>query len=123
MRNQGREERQRRALERLRHRADVTLTPHAEHRARELGFHESEVLQCVISPEQTYGSGPQYPPGRRTYQRRDCACIVDTAARVVVTVLLRHCQPWRHGTHTRALTRGDNQCTGTSPETTEDSTP
>jgi hypothetical protein len=101
MRNRGRDERRRRALERLRCQADIILSPHAQHRARELGFHESDVLRCVIAPEQTYTSGPCYPPGRRTYQRSDCACIVDTAVGIVVTVLLRHNQPWHHGVHTR----------------------
>lgn len=101
MRNRGRAERQRRALERLRRQAGIILSPHAQHRARELGFHESDVLRCVLAPEQTYGSGPRYPSGRRTYQRFDCACVVDTTAGVVVTVLLRHRQPWQHGVHTR----------------------
>jgi|GEM_PF-5308377 len=103
MKRQGRAERQRRALERLRHQAGVTLSHHAQHRARELGFHESEVLLCVISPEQTYGCGPRYPSERRTYQRIDCACIVDTTLGVVVTVLLRHNKSWQHGIHTRSF--------------------
>ena len=105
MRNRGRSERQRRALERLYHQAGIVLTPHAQHRARELGFHESDVLRCIIAPEQTYTSGPRYPPGRCTYQRLDCACIVDTAAGVVITVLLRQPQPWQHGVHTRNIVR------------------
>lgn len=101
MTTRGRAARQDRALLRLQRRAGVTLTPHAQYRARELGFHESEVLRCVISPEQTYGSGPEYPQGRRTFQRHDCACVVDTTAGIVVTVLLRCHQPWKHGMHTR----------------------
>jgi hypothetical protein len=101
MRRHGREARQHRALLRLRRQADVTLSPHAQQRALELGFHETDVLRCVLSPEQTYGGDPRHPKGRRTYQRRDCACIIDTAHRIVVTVLLRHAEPWRHGTHTR----------------------
>lgn len=101
MRNRGRAERQNRALERLRRQAGIVLSPHAQRRALELGFHETDVLQCVIAPEQTYDSGPRYLSGRRTYQRFDCACVVDTAVGVVVTVLLRRNQPWRHGVHTR----------------------
>jgi hypothetical protein len=101
MRNRGRAERQRRALERIRCQAGVTLSSHAQLRALELGFHESDVLRCVIAPEQTYGSGPRYPSGRRTYQRSDCACVVDTTVGVIITVLLRYNQPWQHGVHTR----------------------
>ncbi|MFE5108464.1 hypothetical protein [Streptomyces sp. NPDC056663] len=115
MSNRGRTERQRRALERLRRQAGVILSPHAQHRARELGFHESDVLLCVISPEQTYGSGRHYPSERRTYQRLDCACIVDTAVGVVVTVLLRHNQPWRHGIHARSTVRTVSQRTAAAP--------
>lgn len=108
MRRHGREARQRKALARLRQQANETLSPHAQQRARELGFHESDVLRCVISPEQTYGGAPQHPKGRRTFQRRDCACIIDTTHRIVVTVLLRHAEPWRHGTHTRRTMPSSN---------------
>ena len=101
MRDRGRAARQRKVLERLRDQAGVVLSSHAQHRAHELGFHETEVLRCVLSPEQTYGCGPWYPAGRRTYQRRDCTCVVDDAAGVVVTVLLRRGEIWRHGIHTR----------------------
>ncbi len=108
MRCHGRTGRQQKALARLRQQANVTLSPHAQQRARELGFHECDVLRCVISPEQTYGGSPRHPKGRRTYQRRDCACIIDTTHRIVVTVLLRHYEPWRHGTHTRRTTSSSN---------------
>lgn len=101
MSNARRHARRERALTRLRTHAGVTLSRHALSRAKELGFDESEVLRCVISPEQTYGGDPKYPGARRVHQRRDCACVIDTATRTVVTVLLRNTGLWQHGTHTR----------------------
>lgn len=70
-------------------------------RALELGFHETEVLDCVRDAEQTYCAHPGYGPQRRVYQRGDCACVVDLTLREVVTVLLRTPDDWCHGVDTR----------------------
>lgn len=99
--NSPRQRRQRVALERARAAAGVMLSPHAQHRAIELGFHETEVLECVRRPEQTYSAPPSHGPGRRVFQRADCACVVDMERSVVVTVLLRHPGEWIHGQDTR----------------------
>ncbi|MGW6791537.1 hypothetical protein [Streptomyces chartreusis] len=88
-------------VRRVRNLAKPAVVGEQGERARELGFYESDVLRCVISPEQTYGGAARHPKGRRTYQRRDSAYIIDTAHCIAVTVLLRHDEPWRHGTHTR----------------------
>ena len=81
--------RQERALQRARSMSGVTLSGHAAMRAGELGFHETEVLDCVRYAEQTYCAHPSYGPNRRVHQRGDCACVVDLVAQEVVTVPLR----------------------------------
>jgi len=93
--------RQERALQRARSMSGVTLSGHAAMRAGELGFHETEVLDCVRYAEQTYCAHPSYGPNRRVHQRGDCACVVDLVAQEVVTVLLRTPNDWSHGLHTR----------------------
>jgi hypothetical protein len=75
----------------------VTLTAHAMNRAAELGFHETEVLSCVIKPETVYPGGPGHPPGRAIYRRGQCACVVHEPSRKVITVLLNVPREWEHG--------------------------
>lgn len=89
--------RQKRASDRLTARAGVTMSRHASSRAHEFGFSTTEVLECVALPEQTYDSHPAHGPRRRTYQRHNVAVVVDVSARVVVTVLPRITETWRHG--------------------------
>ena len=91
------------ALARVRETAGgVQLLEHAMRRAAELGFHETEILACIARPETTYGGDPRYGPGRRVYRRGSCACVVDEALGVVVTVLLNIGRPWTHGVDTRS---------------------
>ena len=109
--------RRERALQRLRSQVSVTLSPHARIRARELAFHEVEVLACVAAPQQTYGGGPAHPDGRRIYQRGDCTAVVDESSRTVITVLLRSPHPWTHGVHDRRRypSPASNQAVTTAP--------
>lgn len=94
--------RQERALARARVRAGgARLSPHAAARASELGFHETEVLSCISSPENTYPAHPKYGPGRRLVQRGDCCCVVDSSAKVIITVLLCTAAKWDHDVHRR----------------------
>ncbi len=94
--------RQDRALARARLRArGAYLTPHALLRAAELGFHETEVLSCIASPESTYPGHPTYGPGRRLVQRGDCCCVIDASGKAIITVLLRTQAEWEHGVHRR----------------------
>lgn len=96
-------QRQARALARARERAGrAYLTEHAVARARELGFHETEVLACVANPENTYPSHPRYGANQRTFQRGQCCAIVESATNTVITVLLRTPRDWVHGRDTRA---------------------
>lgn len=91
-----REDRRRRALDRLRLRAGVELTAHARERLAEHGFSEDDVLLAVVSPEQTYGCPEQrYGPDRRRHQRGPLAVVVDGRLRRVVTVL-RVQERWEH---------------------------
>jgi hypothetical protein len=100
MTSPARVRRQQQAARRMRERVPVHFSVHARARMQELGFHETEVLQCVAAPEQTYAGDPAHPPGRRIYQRHDCAVVVDDSTRTVVTVLLRTTSWWQHGLHT-----------------------
>ena len=96
-----RAQRQWRALERARDSSGVHLSGHAQQRAAEFGFHETEVLACVARPEQTYTCPARYGPARRMFQRGDCACVVDELNGEVVTVLLRIADSWKHGVDDR----------------------
>lgn len=90
-----------RALDRLTHLANVTLSAHAQGRAAELGFSQDDVLRCVIRSDQTYCSHPSYGPDRRVYQRGAIAVVVHETSRIVVTVLLRTSDDWSHGVDSR----------------------
>lgn len=85
-----------RALERIRARTGVRLTHHAHLRAREFGVHETQVHECISTPDQSYPCHPSYGPNRRMYQRGTLACVVDVKARVVITVLPRSQERWTH---------------------------
>lgn len=92
-----RDARRRRALTRLYLRAEVELSAHAMARAAEHGFSQSDVLQAVAAPEQTYTCpADQYGPDRRMYQRAHVAVVVDERLRQVVTVLPRIQERWEH---------------------------
>lgn len=77
------------------------LSWHAQKRAAELGFTSADVEKCVRFPEQSYPSHPSYGPGRRMYQRRTLAVVVDIDNNVVITVLLRTQRRWTHGVDDR----------------------
>lgn len=98
--------RRERALNRARARAGwAYLSEHAVDRARELGFHETEVLECIAAPENTYPCHPAHGRSRRIFQRGACCCVVDTTTQTVITVLIRTSEEWVHGHHTKAHAR------------------
>ena len=96
-----RQARRARALDRLSSTANAILSPHAEHRAAELGFSRDAVLQGVARPEQTYCSPRRYGPDRRVYQRGPVAIVLHEGSRTVITVLLRTPREWTHDIDSR----------------------
>ena len=84
---------------------DLVWSTHARRRANELGFSTSDLVQCVVDPEQSYCGHPAYGPDRRVYQRGDLAVVVHEPSRTVVTLLLRRLDRWEHGRDRRQAGR------------------
>ncbi len=94
-----RDARRHRALDRMRLRADVEISGHARKRLAEHGFSEGDVLEVVLSPEQTYTCcQDRYGPDRRMHQRGPLAVVIDTRLRLIVTVLPRTQERCEHAT-------------------------
>lgn len=101
-----RQRRQANARERLSSASNATLSHHALQRTKELGFTEADVHRCIARYEQTYTCPEAYGPNRRMYQRGHLGVVLTEDTRIVVTVLLRTGQRWKHGIDTQATLFG-----------------
>lgn len=72
---------------------DITLSPHAIARAREMGLSFADITEVVRDPEVTYDQSHR-GPGRVVAKRGDLSVVYCSDNGVVITVLLNRLEQW-----------------------------